>query len=551
MNWKLICIISLLLAAWGVVWGQTEVSGDVSGEWTLSGDPYIVIGNCTVPHGESLTIEPGVQVLFDGYFWLKSLGTLIAEGTESDSIIFTSNDLSPSIGDWRYVKIEGVGASASSIKFCRFSYGDNGVYVDDSEAEIRRCDVLHQDGSGVRITNSEVMVHQSNITDCDRGISVSSGAVVTIQYCEIHENRQDGIYVTTNASGTIQWNTIHRNSIRGLYFLNAGAMTVRRNVIAANTSSGIFTSGTYDVNAWNNTITQNVQHGIHFYDSPLMLVNTIVDRNGLNGLYNQNSSFSFLYNDVWNNGTDYVDCTPGPGDFSSNPLYVNPGSDYHLQEESECIDAGWPSSQLDPDGTRADVGVYYFDQNTPPEILAYGPMNLDTVEVGEEVTFWISAYDPDGDSLRFEWWYWEELVGSDSTLTVQFTDPGAQRMVGKVLDGWGGGEDSVYWYFMVVDTTDVPLTKTSPIPQEIHLGSAYPNPFNSSVVIPFSVPQADRVKLTIFDVSGREVEIVFDQRLTPGHYRVRWEAIDVPSGIYFTLLESSNATDVGKVISLK
>jgi hypothetical protein len=54
-----------------------------------------------------------------------------------------------------------------------------------------------------------------------------------------------------------------------------------------------------------------------------------------------------------------------------DPMYVDPGNhDFHLQVGSPCIDAGDPESPLDPDGTVADIGAFFFDHNvrvTEPE----------------------------------------------------------------------------------------------------------------------------------------------------------------------------------------
>ena len=70
------------------------------------------------------------------------------------------------------------------------------------------------------------------------------------------------------------------------------------------------------------------------------------------------------YNLVFgNDSTDYIGIEPGPHDIQADPLFVNRFSgDYHLLPNSPCIDAGDPDSPLDPDGTRADIGAYYFDQ---------------------------------------------------------------------------------------------------------------------------------------------------------------------------------------------
>jgi hypothetical protein len=49
-----------------------------------------------------------------------------------------------------------------------------------------------------------------------------------------------------------------------------------------------------------------------------------------------------------------------------NPLFLDAvNGDYHLTDNSPCIDAGDPASPLDPDGTIADMGAFYFDQSFP------------------------------------------------------------------------------------------------------------------------------------------------------------------------------------------
>lgn len=56
----------------------------------------------------------------------------------------------------------------------------------------------------------------------------------------------------------------------------------------------------------------------------------------------------------------------GTGNINADPLYVDPvNSNLHLQSDSPCIDAGDPNSPLDPDGTLADMGAYYYDQTSP------------------------------------------------------------------------------------------------------------------------------------------------------------------------------------------
>jgi parallel beta-helix repeat protein len=575
MNWKLVFLVVVAVGVGSVSWG-TDVSGNVSGDWILAGSPYIVVGPCTVQTATTLTIHPGVQVRFNGYFYIVSYGTLIAEGTVMDSIVFTSNAVTPNSGDWQYIRILNTGSVNSRFKYCDFSYGERGIYADNttvnvrncrfwefsgrgiyttgSDGEVRDCNIINS-ARGMKIENGTILVDHCSITGHDfAGISTSASAIVTIQYCNISDNTQQGIELTDGSSGNILWNTILRNGLDGINVADAGdTVFADRNVVAGNRNGIYITNAT--VYAWNNTVTQNDIHGVFFYNSHLRLGNCIVDRNANTGVYCQSSTYYFFYNDVWGNTTsDYQGCLPGAGCFSDDPDYVNPSSggngDYHLQETSPCIDAGAPFSELDPDGTRADVGVYYFDQNHPPEIIGFGPQSLDTVGLGQQITFWILAYDPDGDSLRYEWWHQEVEVGTDSSVMIHFTNVGYQRVVGKVLDGWGGGVDSMIWQFVVVDLA-VPYPNEVVVPTDVWLGEAYPNPFNESAVIPFRIFSAGLVKIAVYDVLGREVALLFNQWAPAGDNQVWWDAEGIPSGIYYVILQSSNVTKVQKVVRLK
>ena len=67
----------------------TNISGgNVSGTWDIAGSPYLIGGDITVPDSTTLSIEPGVEVLFQSWYSLTVNGTLIADGTESAPILF-------------------------------------------------------------------------------------------------------------------------------------------------------------------------------------------------------------------------------------------------------------------------------------------------------------------------------------------------------------------------------------------------------------------------------------------------------------------------------
>jgi hypothetical protein len=90
-----------------------------------------------------------------------------------------------------------------------------------------------------------------------------------------------------------------------------------------------------------------------------------------------------------------------------------------------------------------------------------------------------------------------------------------------------------------------------PIPENIRLHPNYPNPFNASTEIHFSLLEASHVQLVVYDVLGREVDRLVDGFLEAGDHRVRWEAASVPSGVYLYRLQASSFTKTQRMTLLK
>ncbi|MCX6153787.1 MAG: hypothetical protein NT007_06490 [Candidatus Kapabacteria bacterium] len=67
-------------------------SGNVSGNWTVTGSPYKISGHIFVPSGLTLSISPGVRVEFQGHYKVLVQGRVIAIGNLTDSIRFTADD---------------------------------------------------------------------------------------------------------------------------------------------------------------------------------------------------------------------------------------------------------------------------------------------------------------------------------------------------------------------------------------------------------------------------------------------------------------------------
>lgn len=79
------------------------------------------------------------------------------------------------------------------------------------------------------------------------------------------------------------------------------------------------------------------------------------------------------------------------------------------------------------------------------------------------------------------------------------------------------------------------------------LNHNYPNPFNSTTNINYYVDQKTNVYLTVHNIRGQLVEMLFNGEQTPGNYTITWNATNSPSGVYFARLQSSGGIKIIKM----
>lgn len=124
-----------------------------------------------------------------------------------------------------------------------------------------------------------------------------------------------------------------------------------------------------------------------------------------------------------------------------------------------------------------------------------------------------------------------------------------------VTDNGVPGDGFYFDNFRVVNYTNGPGVGISQngneIPNRFALLQNYPNPFNPSTKIRFDIPKSSFVKLTVFDVLGREVKILANQDVEAGKFEAEFNASELTSGIYFYKIEAGDFTDVKKMILVK
>lgn len=115
----------------------------------------------------------------------------------------------------------------------------------------------------------------------------------------------------------------------------------------------------------------------------------------------------------------------------------------------------------------------------------------------------------------------------------------------------GGGvipdQDYCGLYFEPTTATD----EENERPANFTLVQNYPNPFNASTTIAYGLPRDSEITIEIFDILGREVELLVQEERPAGYHRAIWDVGDCPSGIYFYRLEAGDHVETRSCLLLK
>ncbi len=104
----------------------------------------------------------------------------------------------------------------------------------------------------------------------------------------------------------------------------------------------------------------------------------------------------------------------------------------------------------------------------------------------------------------------------------------------------------------VVATTSLDaVAEEGTVPRTTELAQNFPNPFNPSTVIRYSVARASLVRLSVYDVLGREVVTLVNDHEDAGTRQVTWNASGMPSGIYYCRLQAGDAVSIRKMVLIK
>ena len=197
-----------------------------------------------------------------------------------------------------------------------------------------------------------------------------------------------------------------------------------------------------------------------------------------------------------------------------------------------------------PAGANSDNGAgvlaehgdgNYFHEVYDPDYVFEFRMSLDSILIDDDVRLIPTAgmrtpfepmvYDNDGDGL-------------EAIMVLSHTnDDNAHQTCEVWSNTWIGGSS------VGIGDEILPLTYA--------LHPNYPNPFNPVTNIQFTIPEQADVKLQIYNVLGRQVDVLVNETLPIGHHKILWNPKNLSSGVYFYKLEAGSFMKTRKMILLK
>lgn len=474
----------------GVSWNLDNLVTNSGGVVTFSSGTYFINDTLIITSPDTIKILNNATVKLAQNVVFNTLGTIIIN--PPDSVKFTSID---TLAKFQEMRLDDF-SDASIIRKFIFEYSFNGFRMLDSSPLIEQS-TFRYNCNGNTTTSQAISLFRSN---------------AILRNCQIYRNYRVGISGGANIANAPQIlncifyeNNILNGNVPHISLGQSGTGTtiIRGNTITGGNSiqtGGIATlpaGGTVNIIIENNIIKKN-RYGIAIQGSGNAIIRgNIIDTNNIQNNPNLGGSGINL---VGSGVTAIV---------SKNIIRGNLWG-ITMQTRSNLILGDLSSSDTNYVGLNQiygnnNTGIFYdLYNNTNNPVKAennyWGTTNLDTVEAH-------IVHQPDNDS---------GLVDYNPIWTL----------------------------------TNVQQVNTI-TPAQYKLFDAYPNPFNPTTNFKFAVPTAAFVKLTVYDILGREAALLVNGEMNAGTYNVDWNASAFASGIYFYSLTSGSFTETKRVVLVK
>jgi hypothetical protein len=452
----------------------------------------------------------------------------------------------------------------------RFStpYTAVGTFVAGADIMAEEC-WFSGTGYGITSVASNVIVRNCIFENLDRmGIAepFSTNLSLEVTNCLFRNIFAEPINVSSRHA-VIRNNIVLNTGNQPPFFLPYGDYQFITNNVIYNTVIGGIFSELLDSTSRidNNTLdylsrlSYDYSVSVHSPDFDWAMRNNSLTNSGAAIGWASDQVLSVQYTNTWHNIVDFV-VRPGYngsidtayGVIHVDPMFVD-STNFHLQAFSPLIDAGDPAI-LDVDNSRSDIGTYggpggssYFYQDLPPRIpdsLAFRVWN-DTIYLA-----WRANYEADFFAYQL---HRDTVLGftpsplnlvdePESSFYVDSDVVLGQTYYYKIVSLDNQGNLSEYSAEIAVVVTAIWQGDGAEMPRMTVIESNYPNPFNSTTNIVYSVanlgPVPAEITIEIYDIMGRKVRTLVNERKEVGIYKVVWDGKgdaneDMPSGTYF------------------
>ena len=514
---------------------QTQLSGDITSDMTLtSGNSYMLSGIVRVQSPAVLTIEPGTIIYGEnssnGSLIIEPGAKIIAEGTVSQPIVFTSefakpnSGQSPQRGDWGGLILLGNApinpeGGKANIEGPGDEFG--GTDPHDNSGVVKY----------VRIEYAGIAYSPNNEINAMTFGGVGDGT--TIDYVEAAYSNDDSYEWfggTVNCKHLIAYRGIDDDfdtdfGFQGkLQFLVgirdpqvADVVSGSNGFESDNDGSGSLNEPRTSPEWWNVTLV-----------GPQPTTDAPYSSDFKRGMHLRRSSQNKVNNAIimgWPTGI-LVDGQHTTADAENNIMYVK-----------NSIIAGSSKKNLDTVSSNGTFDVDTWFSNNNGRILAT------TAEV--KLT---SPFDINNPNFL-------PLAGSP-TLTGAGTPPddgffdATATYVGAFKDvDWTFG-----WARFNPDSTTAgvkEIKNTRSLPVNFELSQNYPNPFNPTTRINYSLNKSSLVTLKVYNILGQQVAILVNSYKNAGNYQLTWDATNLPSGVYIYRIEAGDQVMSKKMTLLK
>ena len=484
--------VLLCLFALSPLFAQNHVGGIIQDTvWIADYSPYIVVDDILIESGHTLTIEPGVEILFQQDYVFQVSGTLISSGNMVDSIFFASAD--PSLIKWHGIVFDGPLSANSTLEYCSIKDVTHGVTCQGSDIAILNCTIestfmgiysfwsaptiigdsitvfMEDDGTGIvigiKLSESQAIIEECYIEAGNPNVQTSVMAygvrsegnsepqirLISNRIISWAKGKSVGVHLANSSKDSIRYNEII--SLSGENYVKAGLLMI-------DCSGGFITNNTLVVESPYKDVTMLFQN----YSYDMKIINNILYGDGSSdgAVFENSYPIEMIYNDFYAHQHNVIGITEiDPSNIFEDPLFaeIYPDSMYYLARYSPCIDSGHPSNYFnDPDNTRGDIGAhfYYYVVNVSPEL----PVSYKFVKI-------------------------------------------------------------------------------------------YPNPTNSSTTILLNLTDRSKVSLRAYDVLGRFTASIYDGYLNTGVNVIDFNMSNIASGTYFIVSELPASKNIQKLVLIK